>query len=72
MLTFVLGIGLNSVVFSVCNGLLFRASVSRDPSFVVIYSKPSGQWNRELHGTLTMSTLEEFRLTPSRRARSPP
>jgi hypothetical protein len=44
VLTLVVGLGMNSVVFSVFNGLLFRPSATRDPdTFVQIYARPSGQ-----------------------------
>jgi hypothetical protein len=63
ILTLVVGVSLNSVVFSIFNGLLFRANVSRDPdTFVQVYAKPSGDWRREIHGTPYMLTLEEFEL----------
>jgi hypothetical protein len=61
VLTLVIGIGLNAVVFSLFNGLLFRAHVSRDPaSFVQIYVQLSGEWQRETHGTPYMATIEDF------------
>jgi predicted permease len=63
IVTLVVGVGVNSVVFSIFNGLLFRANVSRDPeTFVQVYAKPSGDWQREIHGTPYMLTLEEFEL----------
>lgn len=61
IVTLALGIGLNSVVFSIFNGLLFRAHVSRDAdTFVQIYAKPSGNYSREIHHTRYTLTLEEF------------
>ena len=61
VLTLVVGLGVNAVVFSIFNGLLFRPPVSRDPSsFVQIYANLSGQWHRELHGPPSLVTLEEF------------
>jgi putative ABC transport system permease protein len=63
IVTLAVGVGVNSVVFSLFNGLLFRANVSRDPeTFVQVYAKPSGDWRREIHGTPYMLTLEEFEL----------
>src|SRR3954447_15743910 len=61
VLTLLVGLGMNSVVFSVLNGLLFRSSATRDPhTFVQVYAQPSGQSRRELHGPETMVTLEDF------------
>ena len=60
-LTLVIGIGLNSVAFSVFNGLLFRAQVSRDPaSFVETYSFVTGDRDRQWHGTPTKGNLELY------------
>jgi cell division protein FtsX len=48
VLTLTLGLGLNAVVFSVFNGLLFRAQVAREPeSFARIYLSLSGTWRRK-------------------------
>ena len=53
-LTLVVGVGLNSVVVSLFNGLLFRPAVTRDPSsFVQLYVQLTGPWPRELHGPRT-------------------
>jgi hypothetical protein len=61
ILTLVLGIGLNAVVFSVFNGLLFRAQVSRDPgSFVRIYLNTSGDRRRDYYGSRRAATVEEY------------
>jgi predicted permease len=61
ILTLVLGIGLNAVVFSVFNGLLFRAQVSRDPaSFVRIYLNTSGDRHRDYYGNRRAATVEEY------------
>jgi MacB-like periplasmic core domain len=61
VLTLVVGLGMNSVVFSVFNGLLFRPSATRDPdTFVQIYARPSGQWDREWHGQQTLVALDDF------------
>jgi putative ABC transport system permease protein len=60
VLTLVVGLGLNSVVFSLFNGLLFRAPVTRDPAtFVQVYGRPSGERQSEFHGPDTLVTLEE-------------
>ena len=69
VLTLVVGVGLNSVVFSVFNGLLFRPAVTRDPSsFVQLYVELSGHWQRELHGPPTLATLEDFETVRAARA----
>lgn len=61
VLTLLVGLGVNSVVFSVLNGLLFRPSATHDPdTFIQIYAQPSGQSRRESHGPETMVTLEDF------------
>ena len=61
VLTLAIGIGLNSVAFSVINGIVFRAQVSRDPaSFVRTYSTVTGDAQRQFHGTPTMGTLEAY------------
>ena len=61
VLTLVIGIGLNSVAFSLFNGLLFRAQVSRDPaSFVETYSFVTGDRDRQWHGTPTKGNLELY------------
>jgi putative ABC transport system permease protein len=63
LVTLVVGVGVNSTVFSIFNGLLFRANVSRDPAtFVQIYATPSGGSLRQVHGTPYMLTLEEYDL----------
>jgi predicted permease len=63
LLTLIVGVGINSTVFSIFNGLLFRANVSRDPAtFVQVYATPSGGWQREVHFTPYMLTLEEYDL----------
>jgi hypothetical protein len=61
VLTLTIGLGMNSVVFSLFNGLLFGAPVSRDPStFVQIHARVSGEGKREFHGPRTLVTLQEF------------
>jgi predicted permease len=62
VLILALGIGVNSVVFSFFNGLLFRANVSHDPaSFVRLYAQRSGTSRPEPQGGVpTMMTLEEW------------
>jgi putative ABC transport system permease protein len=61
VLTLVIGIGLNSVAFSLFNGILFRAQVSRDPaSFAQTYSFVTGDRDRQWHGTPTKGTLELY------------
>jgi putative ABC transport system permease protein len=61
MLTLVIGIGLNSVAFSLFNGILFRPQVSRDPaSFAQTYSFVTGDRDRQWHGTPTKGTLELY------------
>jgi predicted permease len=63
VLTLIVGLGVNSVVFSIFNGLLLRAPVTRDPSsFVQIYASLSGRWYREFHGPASLATLEEFEI----------
>jgi hypothetical protein len=67
VLTLVIGLGLNSVVLSLFNGLLFRASVSRDPgTFLQIYARVSGASDRDFHGPDTLVTLEDFDVIRSR------
>ena len=61
MLTLVIGIGLNSVAFSLFNGILFRPQVGRDPaSFAQTYSFVTGDPDRQWHGTPTKGTLELY------------
>jgi len=61
VLTLIVGLGLNAVVFSLFNGLLFRPPATRDPdTFVQIYAQLSGLWTRESHGPDTMVTLEDY------------
>jgi putative ABC transport system permease protein len=62
ILILVLGIAVNSIAFSLFNGLLFRANVGHDPaSFVKLYAHRSGQSRPEpLEGVPTMMTLEEW------------
>jgi len=61
VLTLVIGIGLNSVAFSLFNGILFRAQVSRDPdSFAQTYSFVTGDQDRQWHGTPTKGNLELY------------
>jgi hypothetical protein len=60
VLILIAGLGTNSVVFSLFNGLLFRPSATRDPdSFVQIYAQLSGKWHRESHGPDSLVTLED-------------
>jgi hypothetical protein len=60
-LTLVVGVGMNSLVVSLFNGLLFRPAVTRDPpSFVQLYVELAGLWHRELHGPRTLATLEDL------------
>ena len=61
VLILAVGIGLNSVVFSFFNGLLFRPNVTHDPtSFVRIYAERSGTSRPDALGVPTMMTLEEW------------
>jgi len=60
VLTLVVGLGMNSVVFSIFNGLLFRPASLHPDSSVQIYARLSGQWHRDAHGPETMVTLEDF------------
>lgn len=63
VLTLTVGVGMNAAVFAVFNGLLFRASVTRDPaSYVQMYIRVSGQWTRELDGPSTLATLEDYQI----------
>ena len=51
ILTLAIGIGLNSVAFSIINGLAYRPQVSKDPdSFVQTYSVVTGDVQRQWHG----------------------
>ena len=60
VLTLVVGVSMNAVVFAVFNGMLFRPAVTREPaSFVQLYVELSGLWHRELHGPRWLATLEE-------------
>jgi putative ABC transport system permease protein len=66
VVTLVVGVGMNAVVFSLFNALLFRPHVIKDPSsFVQIYATLSGQWQRELHGPPSLVTLEDYNLIRS-------
>lgn len=66
VITLVVGVGMNAVVFSLFDALLFRPHVAKDPSsFVRIYASLSGQWYRELHGPRTQVTLEDYELIRS-------
>ena len=66
LLTLIVGLGMNSVVFSLFNGLLFRPWAMRDPdSFVQIYARPSGLWRPASDGPDTMVTLEDFNVIRS-------
>ena len=61
ILTLAIGIGLNSVAFSIFNGLAYRPQVSKDPdSFVQTYSLVTGDVQREWHGTPSKATLETY------------
>lgn len=61
VLTLVVGVSMNSVVFAVFNGMLFRPAVTREPSsFVQMYVELSGLWHRELHGPRWLGTLEDL------------
>jgi predicted permease len=61
VLILALGIGLNAVVYSFFNGLLFRPNVAVDPSsFVRLYAQRSGTSFPEAHGVPTMMTLQEW------------
>jgi predicted permease len=63
VVTLAVGVGMNAVVFSIFNGLLFRANVTRDPaSYVQLYAHVSGQWTRELDGLSTLVTLEDYEI----------
>ena len=47
-LTLAIGIGINAVILSLFNGLLFRSPATREPStFVAIYARPSGCGTRK-------------------------
>src|SRR5437762_3338644 len=60
LLTLIVGLGMNSVVFSLFNSLLFRPWAMRDPdSFVQVYARPSGLWRPTSDGPDTMVTLED-------------
>jgi hypothetical protein len=66
LLTLIVGLGMNSVVFSLFNGLLFRPWAMRDPgSFVQVYARPSGSWRPASDGPDTMVTLEDFNVIRS-------
>jgi hypothetical protein len=61
VLTLIVGLGINSIVFSLFNGLLFRPWATRDPdSFVHVYARPSGLERPASDGPATMVTLEDF------------
>ena len=61
VLTLIVGLGMNSIVFSLFNGLLFRPWATHDPeSFVRVYARPSGLWRPASDGPGTMVTLEDF------------
>ena len=61
VLTLVVGVSMNAVVFAVFNGMLFRPAVTREPaSFVQLYLELSGLWHRELHGPRWLATLEDL------------
>jgi predicted permease len=63
VVTLATGIGMNSVVFSAFNGLLFRPSITRDPgSYVELFSTVSGRGTRELDGLSTLATPEEYEI----------
>jgi predicted permease len=65
ILTLTVGLGMNAVMFSLLNGLLFR-SAARDPNtFVQVYAEPTGLSHREEHGPATMVTLEDFKAIQS-------
>ena len=67
VLTLVIGLGLNSVLLSLFNGLLFRPLVSRNPdTFVQIYAQVSGDSDRTSQGPGTLVTLEDFDVIRSR------
>ena len=59
IVTLAIGIGLNSGMFNVVNGMLFRARVEKDPSsFVQLVSKYSGRYNQG--GEARAFTPEDF------------
>ncbi|HEY2434343.1 MAG TPA: ABC transporter permease [Vicinamibacterales bacterium] len=61
VLTLIVGLGINSIAFSLFNGLLFRPWATRDPdSFVHVYARPSGSARPASDGPDTMVTLEDF------------
>ncbi len=61
VITLVVGVSMNAVVFAVFNGMLFRPAVTREPSsFVQLYVELSGLWHRELHGPRWLATLEDL------------
>lgn len=61
--TLVVGVGMNAVVFSIFNGLMFRPVVTRDPAtYVQVYVRLSAQWHRELHGPPSLATLEDLEI----------
>lgn len=73
VLTLSVGLGMNSIVFSLFNGLLFRPWVTRDPaSFVNVYAQPSGLARPTSIGPGTLVTLEDFNAIRSDTPRSAP
>jgi hypothetical protein len=61
VLTFVIGLGLSCAVFTLINGLFFRAQVTHDPaSFVQVYAQASGDCRPDRMGTPFAVTREYF------------